>query len=187
MDSHSRQPLARTEGLVVQELGDESLVYDRESDVAHCLSSVAARVWRGCDGARDLDALAAFAGASQALVADAVDELREKNLLAGEPPTDGSPAPGVNVYGVNRRQALGRLAKMGAGAAAIPLIVSAMAASPASAASVGPGAPCGGVTGNTCLAPFSCGTTVPICGGTGASCTVGTQCLSTICTAGSCT
>jgi len=43
-------PLARTEELVVQELGDETLVYDLQRDQAHCLNPTSAAVWRRCDG-----------------------------------------------------------------------------------------------------------------------------------------
>jgi len=43
-------PRARVEGLVVQELTDEVLVYDRKSHHAHCLNRTAALVWRQCDG-----------------------------------------------------------------------------------------------------------------------------------------
>ncbi len=44
------QPLARQASLVVKELEDETLVYDLETDKAHCLNSTAARVWKSCDG-----------------------------------------------------------------------------------------------------------------------------------------
>jgi hypothetical protein len=170
----------------VQEIGDESLVYDRDSDVAHCLSAVAAGVWRGCDGERDQPALARFAGVSEELVADALDELRAEGLLI-----DGRSMPRRDESGVSRRRALGRMAKYGAGVAAIPLIVSAVVASPASAASVGLGAPCAGTTGNTCLAPLGCsvlglGLGNGVCGGLLALCTRNGECVSNCCTAGVC-
>jgi hypothetical protein len=43
-------PLARKEGLHVEELPDELMVYDVERQKAHCLSPAAASVWRSCDG-----------------------------------------------------------------------------------------------------------------------------------------
>src|SRR6266705_4019616 len=43
-------PEARREGLVVQELSGEVLVYDRERNKAHCLNPTAALGWRHCDG-----------------------------------------------------------------------------------------------------------------------------------------
>ena len=44
------KPLARKEGLVIQELPDEVLVYDLDRDRAHCLNQTAAFVWQRCDG-----------------------------------------------------------------------------------------------------------------------------------------
>jgi hypothetical protein len=41
---------ARDEGLVVQELSDELLIYDLDRHRAHSLNRVAALVWRHCDG-----------------------------------------------------------------------------------------------------------------------------------------
>jgi hypothetical protein len=43
-------PHARAEGLVIQELTDEVLVYDLERHRSHCLNQTAAFVWRRCDG-----------------------------------------------------------------------------------------------------------------------------------------
>ena len=46
------QPRARTEGLVINDLTDEVLVYDLKRDKAHCLNQTAAAVWKLCDGQR---------------------------------------------------------------------------------------------------------------------------------------
>ena len=43
-------PVARTEGLHVEKLTDEVMVYDVARHKAHCLSPAAASVWRHCDG-----------------------------------------------------------------------------------------------------------------------------------------
>ena len=48
--SKPSNPCARSEDLIVEELGEELLVYDMKADRGHCLSPVAARVWRRCDG-----------------------------------------------------------------------------------------------------------------------------------------
>ena len=50
MKSAAGLPRARTEGLVIRELENETLVYDLERDEAHCLNQTAALVWRRCDG-----------------------------------------------------------------------------------------------------------------------------------------
>src|SRR5437773_4716544 len=43
-------PRMRHEGLIIDELPDEVLVYDLDRHTAHCLNQTAALVWRQCDG-----------------------------------------------------------------------------------------------------------------------------------------
>ncbi len=123
-------PRARRDGLLEETVGEELLLYDQESHTAHCLSSVAACVWRHCDGEHDMTGLANLLGASDELIAGALHELREKDLLDPEPQLMQSTAPGVS-----RRDMIGRAARYGAAAAAGSLIVSATAATPAMASS----------------------------------------------------
>jgi hypothetical protein len=130
MHEHGSLPRARRDGLLVEELGEEILLYDRDSHTAHCLSPIAACVWRHCDGERDVTELAELTGESERLVADALHELHEKDLLATEPTLMQSTVPGIS-----RREAIGRGLRYGAAAAAVPLIVSATAATPAHASS----------------------------------------------------
>ncbi|MFL5864776.1 MAG: PqqD family protein [Solirubrobacteraceae bacterium] len=121
--SERAQHISRGEGLVIQELGNELLIYDRERDVAHCLAPAAARVWRTCEGGATLDEIThALVGEhagqlsgrdeAAAIVGRALAELEGKGLLAGP---DG---------GVSRRHVL-KIAAVGAGALAAPLVVSA--------------------------------------------------------------
>jgi hypothetical protein len=124
-------PRARRDGLLEETVGEELLLYDQNSHTAHCLSPIAACVWRHCDGERDMSELAELAGASKDSVADALHELREKDLLAAEPQLTQSTVPGIS-----RREAIGRVARYGAAATAGSLIVSATAATPAMAASM---------------------------------------------------
>jgi len=56
------RPRKRRDGLVVQELPEETLVYDLERHKAHCLEAVAAAVWEACDGKRTAEQIAARAG-----------------------------------------------------------------------------------------------------------------------------
>jgi hypothetical protein len=130
MHEHGSLPRARQDGLLVETVGEELLLYDQSSHTAHCLSPIAACVWRHCDGEHDLPELAGLAGESESLVADALHELREKDLLAAEPQLMQS-----TVLGISRREAIGRGVRYGAAAAAVPLIVSATAATPAMASS----------------------------------------------------
>jgi hypothetical protein len=130
MHEHGSLPRARQDGLLEETVGEELLLYDQNSHTAHCLSPIAACVWRHCDGERDLAELAVVAGVSEDLVADALHELRDKDLLAAEAELMQS-----TVAGVSRRDVIIRGARYGAAASAVPLIVSAIAATPAMASS----------------------------------------------------
>jgi hypothetical protein len=57
----SGRPRQRRDGLVVQELPEETLIYDLERHQAHCLEAVAAAVWEACDGHRTVEQIAAQA------------------------------------------------------------------------------------------------------------------------------
>jgi len=123
MDATTRIPLARSEGLVVEELGHELLVYDMDTDHAHCLGPVAARIWRKCDGRTTAEAIGDEAGLSAGDVTQALDELARCGLLI---------AP-LGDRGLSRRDFGLRLTKVGAAAASVPLIVSIMAPTAAQA------------------------------------------------------
>jgi len=109
------KPFARSDDLVVEELGDELLVYDVNVDRAHSLSAPAARVWRRCDGKTSVDALGAELGLDAETIARALDELDRCNLLDAGPELGG---------GHTRREATIKVAKIGGAVAAAPLIVS---------------------------------------------------------------
>ena len=55
------RPRKRRDGLVVQELPEETLVYDLERHKAHCLEAASAAVWEACDGRRTVGQVAARA------------------------------------------------------------------------------------------------------------------------------
>jgi hypothetical protein len=130
MHVHGSPPRARQDGLLVETVGEELLLYDQNSHTAHCLSPLAACIWRHCDGEHEVSELAELAGATESLVADALHELREKELLDVAPELTESV-----VSGVSRREAIGRIARYGAAAGGASLIVSAAAATPAMASS----------------------------------------------------
>jgi hypothetical protein len=52
------RPHARHDGLVVQHLADETLVYDLERHHAYCLNRTATLVWQCCDGRTTLTEIA---------------------------------------------------------------------------------------------------------------------------------
>lgn len=114
-------PLARQASLIVKELPDETLVYDLETDKAHCLNATAARVWKSCDGRTSLKEIARRLGAkldspvNEDFVWLALDQLEKFKLL------EKAPAKPAHLSGMTRRQMVTRL---GIAALALPAIVS---------------------------------------------------------------
>lgn len=115
MDGTVRLPLARSEGLVVEELGEELLVYDLGVKHAHCLSPAAARVWRLCDGRTSASEIERQLSLSGSDITQALDELDRCALLV---------SPLVPGDGLSRRELGLKLTKVAAGVATLPLILS---------------------------------------------------------------
>jgi hypothetical protein len=109
---------------VVEEVGEELLVYDQTNDCAHSLGVAASRVWRACDGETSTKALSSELDMDADTVGRALEELDECSLLQN----------GEQVPGVTRREATLKTAKIGAAAASAPLIYSILAPVPAMAA-----------------------------------------------------
>src|SRR5690348_5320233 len=76
-------PKARHKGLVVQEMPDEVLVYDLNTNKAHCLNDSAAAIWRACDGSNSVaDIVNEFQRSGKGTVTEdfvwlALDQLQE--------------------------------------------------------------------------------------------------------------
>lgn len=82
----SYKPLARADGLVVQRMQDETLVYDLAAHRAYCLNATAAQIWTLCDSARTVSEISrAISGRQNMddLVWLALDQLAEFNLIDG--------------------------------------------------------------------------------------------------------
>jgi hypothetical protein len=126
LSSKRTRPLARTDDLVIEDLADEVLVYDRRIQRAHCLSCTAARVWRACDGQTSIDDLNRSLDLDEESVRRALTELQACELLDSGPQRPAG-------AGMTRRDVTMRAARIGAAAAAVPLIFS-VAAPPAEAA-----------------------------------------------------
>jgi hypothetical protein len=118
------KPLARADELVVEELGDELLVYDQVQDHAHSLGAAATRVWRACDGESSAKDLSVKLGLDEDTVVRALEQLDQCYLLDHGP---GSP-------GLTRRDMTFKTAKLAGAAASLPMIVSIAAPAPAMAA-----------------------------------------------------
>ncbi len=83
----SQNPIARKNGLVLQEMPDELLVYDLDTNKAHCLNQTSAFVWKACDGNNSVSDISNlygnYAGDSvpEDLIWLAINQLSENNLL----------------------------------------------------------------------------------------------------------
>lgn len=156
---NSQYPSARKSGLVIQEMPDEVLVYDLESNKAHCLNETAAFVWKSCDGKTSVSEIAALvdsksgAKVSEDLVWLAIDQLSENNLLEEELRADFA--------GQSRREVIKKIGL--ATVVAIPVIASLVAPRSALAATS-----CTCTTSPDCTlqpgpCPTTCNTTSGIC------------------------
>src|SRR6266480_5967133 len=154
------QPETRHDGLIIRELDNEILIYDTETNKAHCLNDTAALVWKQCDGQ---STAAEISRRLSDQVGTKVDErvvwfalkqfdrdhlLKEKLTL---------PAP-LLAGGLNRREMVRVLGL--AAVVAVPLVTSIVAPTAVQAA--------------TCLP-------------SGSSCTTSAQCCSGLCSNGTCT
>jgi hypothetical protein len=138
---HSQPPRHRADGLVIHELPDELLVYDKVSDLAHCLNQTAACVWRACDGQRTPEEIARklttqlAVAVPEDVVLLALVQLEEIHLLERRETVPASFA------GMSRRQMARSLGLTAA--VALPLITSIVVPTPAQAATcIAPGQPC---------------------------------------------
>ncbi len=80
-------PIARKNGIIVQRLEDETLVYDLENNRAMCLNKTAAEVWRNCDGKntvldiRDILSIKLKTNVTIGVVELALDQLSKEKLI----------------------------------------------------------------------------------------------------------
>ena len=115
-------PRARQASLIIKEVEGETLIYDRDSDEAHCLNLTAASIWKSCDGQSTVSEIAGRLGTDMKAPVDenvvwmALDQLEKFKLL--EKPVD---IPQTFVSGMTRRQAVRAL---GVAAIALPVITS---------------------------------------------------------------
>ena len=133
-------PKAKTERLIVREIDDETLVYDRSRDAASCLNEFAARVWRECDGETSVAQIAVALGEDERAVWLALHQLTKAQLL-----TEAIPFP-PDISAARSRREIG--ARLGLGAAA--LVTSIVAPLPAQAASCTNPFPCSVIEQNCC-------------------------------------
>lgn len=121
--NNPQYPIARKAGLVVQEVPDEVLVYDLDTNKAHCLNKTAAAVWRFCDGKTSVREIAQFLSSESGTNVDsdlvwlAIDQLNESALLETQAET--------KFQGQSRREAIRKIGI--ASMIALPIVASLVA------------------------------------------------------------
>lgn len=144
--SSTLKPEARREGLVTKEVDGELLIYDRESDRAHCLNVAAAAIWTRCDGSTSVSDIARAVSQTlrvrvdESMVHFALRKFNNNRLLTQRYETSNLPAD------LSRRAIVRRL---GLGIGLVPLITSITA--PTAFAAISCGGSCTGGPGRgTC-------------------------------------
>jgi hypothetical protein len=124
-----RPKAIRPAGWFFEDAGEEVLVYDPERHRVHCLNNTAVQVWHLCSGARTVSQISAeldvgIDSASRELVArQAVAQLADLGVIE----TAGDLTPRMSRRELVRRIGIGAVA-------ALPLVTSMIAPTPASAA-----------------------------------------------------
>ncbi len=147
-------PRARQDELVVEELQDETLVYDLKRHKARCLNRTAALVWQHCDGQTSVAEVAALleeqlaTPTDEAVVWMALDRLGRAHLLS-EPVT--LPADRAQY---SRREVLRTLRRVAGISLLLPVIESIVA--PRAAAQASCVTSCVGIPNCTPCKPPGC-------------------------------
>ncbi len=168
-------PRARQDELVVEELQDETLVYDLKRHKAHCLNRTSALVWQHCDGRTTVAEVAALLErqlkipADEAVVWMALDRLGTAHLL-----TEQVTLPAERAR-YSRREVLRTLRRAAGISLLLPVVESIVAPRAAAQASC--------VTVGVCASrPTSACGNEPICGSPGNCCRKqGQSCVSKVC------
>jgi len=116
-------PNARSEGLIITDLDDEILVYDKARDKAHCLNQTAALVWKYSNGKRTVADIAQLmekklgSPVDEQIVWYALKQLEQDHLLRDEIALPRALA------GVTRREFVKTMGKA-AVAVTVPIVIS---------------------------------------------------------------
>jgi hypothetical protein len=156
-------PRARQAGLIVRELDDETLIYDVDTDKAHCLNQTAALIWKHCDGTSAVSQICEVLSQTMETTIDqkvvwyALEQFNKDRLLEEkiEPPA------AFMIAGMSRRQMVRTLGL--AAMVAIPLVTSIVVptAVQAGTSCIGDGNPC--PTGSGCCPGLFCFGKPPTC------------------------
>lgn len=141
------KPQARKEGLVIQRVEEEVLVYDQDRHKAHCLNQTAAAVWKHCDGKTTVDEISRLLEKQLGIPVEknvlefGLDQLEKAQLLVA-PMSRAS-----NGKAISRREVMRRIGV--SAAVALPLVTSIIAPRAANAVNCR-------ATGQSCTANAEC-------------------------------
>ena len=152
MKSNTPLPLARSEGLIIESMEDEVLVFDLKSQKSHCLNRTAVLIWKHCDGQTNVAQMSRILNKDlDVLISEQAIWLGLKQLAGAHLLQERLNTP-ANVAKVSRRELIRRVGLTAA--ATLPLILT--------------------ITAPTAKAQGSC---LP----RGAACTLNSQCCSGNC------
>ena len=124
---HPEYPKARQTDVLVEKVGDETILYDGERQLAHSLNRSASIVWENSDGEHSVPELAQLVSAelgiepNDSIIEYALEKLASANLLEDNH--------------LSRRDVVRRMTFAGAAALALPVVLSVVAPTEAMAAS----------------------------------------------------
>lgn len=130
-------PKVKEQGVHVEKLGDETIVYNKATHRAHCLNPTMSAVWKHADGSRSVAQIAELLRVRFELpnaveaVNLSLEQLQSFGLLEAEPA--GEAASAVDIR--SRRQIAVDMAKAGLSLSMLPLVASVLAPTPAMASS----------------------------------------------------
>lgn len=135
------QPRTVSQGLSIQQVGEETLIYDERRHLAFCLNRISSAVWKRCNGAQTVAQIAAALETELALpvsediVLFALAQFEKDSLLesGANLPAEVSPA----ILGEISRRNL--MTKLGYGAAMLLPVVAMIAAPTSAQAQMGSG------------------------------------------------
>ncbi len=136
------RPVARSERLIVEQVGDEAVIFDLETRASHALKPLAAAVYTYADGKNTVVEIAELAShrlaqqVTEADAADAVVQLTALNLLE-------APEVELGGNGLSRRDALKTFAAVGASAALVSTVTAGAAMAATNQTSLGDDQTCG--------------------------------------------
>ncbi len=114
------RPEARSNNLLIHDVGAETVVYDRDRQTAHRLNETATAVWQRLDGQTSAEEIATDLRYDSNVVIMAIDHLQSAHLLKAKDPSL-----------VSRRSAVRKVARLAAAGVVLPVVSSIAAPTPA--------------------------------------------------------